>query len=108
MSDELISRREAMKMLSAIVPIGDGGEITKALCQTVIATQPIAKLVVKTADVKMNWASYHDEMGVRIVHVPYAYRCGECDCKLEKTHYGRYVKFCPCCGAKLDWGEDEG
>ena len=91
MSDDLISKKETLAMITAIVPFGEGGAITKALCQAVVATAPSVKLEEKTTKV------------TQIEHIhgyPDEGNCGNCG---EDVN-GLY-DYCPYCGIKLDWSE---
>lgn len=53
--------------------------------------------------IEMNWATYFDNMGTAVIHIPYSYKCGNCGCQLQRTYNGIDINYCPECGYKLEW-----
>ena len=53
--------------------------------------------------IEMNWATYFDNMGTAVIHIPYSYKCGNCGCQLQRTYDGIDINYCPKCGYKLEW-----
>ena len=56
----------------------------------------------RTAKVETNFTFIND--GTGIVNIAFPYKCGNCGCWFRVD---MEINYCPQCGAKLNWGNDE-
>lgn len=73
------------------------------LAISVIAEFPSAEPEERKAKIEMNWATYFDNIGTAVIHIPYSYKCGNCGCQLQRTYDGIDINYCPECGYRLEW-----
>ena len=105
MSD-LIRREDAIEALTEIITnlktvYGDMGSAVNG-ARECIKSLPSVEPERKTK-IEMNWATYFDNMGTAVIHIPYSYKCGNCGCQLQRTYDGIDINYCPECGYRLEW-----
>ena len=95
---------DAIVFTHAIARSIDDGHNWNELCVTKdeIDDMPSAEPERKTK-IEMNWATYFDNMGTAVIHIPYSYKCGNCGCQLQRTYDGIDINYCPECGYRLEW-----
>ena len=82
--------------------LGENWELNLPEIIEAINVIPSAEPERKTK-IEMNWATYFDNMGTAVIHIPYSYKCGNCGCQLQRTYDGIDINYCPECGYKLEW-----
>ena len=82
--------------------LGENWELNLPEIIEAINVIPSAKPERKTK-IEMNWATYFDNMGTAVIHIPYSYKCGNCGCQLQRTYDGIDINYCPECGYRLEW-----
>ena len=79
-------------------------QYNKGLDDAIKAVNSLASAEPKRkTNIKMNWATYFDNMGTAVIHIPYSYKCGKCGCQLQRTYDGIDINYCPVCGYRLEW-----
>lgn len=81
--------------------LGENWELNLPEIIEAINVIPSAEPERKTK-IEMNWATYFDNMGTAIIHIPYSYKCGNCGCQLQRAYDEIDINYCPKCGYKLE------